>query len=44
MKKWLALLLALVLIPAVSLGETVVTSFYPIYLMALNLLDGVEGV
>ena len=43
MKKLLALLLALCLLPAAALGETVVTSFYPIYLFALNLLNGVEG-
>ena len=45
MKKCLALLLTLALLmPAASLGETVVTSFYPIYLLAMNLLEGVEGV
>ncbi len=44
MKKLLALFLALLLLPAAALGETVVTSFYPIYLFTLNLLDGVEGV
>lgn len=38
-----ALLLA-VLLPLAALGETVVTSFYPIYWMALNLCDGLEGV
>ena len=30
MKKVFAFLLALVLLPAASLGETIVTSFYPI--------------
>ena len=46
MKKLLTLLLALMLLaaPALAQAETVVTSFYPIYLFALNLLDGVEGV
>ena len=45
MKKLLALLMALFLFaPAMASAETVVTSFYPIYLFALNLLDGVEGV
>ncbi len=38
----LALLLAL-LLPCAALGETIVTSFFPIYLFALNLTDGVEG-
>lgn len=46
MKKLLTLALALVLLalPAAASAETVVTSFYPIYLFALNLLDGVEDV
>lgn len=46
MKKLLTLMLALMLLaaPALAQAETVVTSFYPIYLFALNLLDGVEGV
>ena len=44
MKKMLAALLAaLLLLPACALAETVVTSFYPIYLFTLNLTDGVEG-
>jgi zinc transport system substrate-binding protein len=43
---WTRLVLALLVLalPAASLGETVVTSFYPIYLIALNLCDGIEGV
>lgn len=46
MKKALSLLLALLLLalPALACAETVVTSFYPVYLMALNLTQGVEGV
>lgn len=46
MKKLLTLALALMLLvlPAAASAETVVTSFYPIYLFALNLLDGVEDV
>ncbi|MBQ8555238.1 MAG: zinc ABC transporter substrate-binding protein [Clostridia bacterium] len=43
MKKILPLLLAL-LLPVSALGETIVTSFYPIYLLTLNLTDGIEGV
>lgn len=39
----LALLLALC-VPAAALGETVVTSFYPIYLFAMNLVDGIDQV
>ena len=46
MKKALSLLLAFLLaaLPALAGAENVVTSFYPIYLMALNLTQGVEGV
>lgn len=45
MKKLTALLLLLALLcPTASMAEMVVTSFYPIYLLSLNLLDGVEGV
>ncbi len=46
MKKRLPLLLALLLAcaPSLACAETVVTSFYPIYIFALNLTDGVEGV
>ena len=46
MKKLSALLLAMLLLfsPALASAATIVTSFYPIYLFALNLLDGVEGV
>lgn len=46
MKKLTALLTALLLLlsPAMAGAETVVTSFYPIYLFALNLLDGIESV
>ena len=43
MKKGLLLLLFLVLIPVASLAETVVTSFYPIWLFTLNLTDGIDG-
>ena len=44
MKRLLALILALCLLPTLAMAETVATSFYPIYLFTLNLLDGVEGV
>ena len=44
MKKLLAALLALLMLVTPALSETIVTSFYPIYVFALNLLDGVEGV
>lgn len=45
MKKILALLLALLLLalPLAALGETVAASFYPIYLFARNLTQGIEG-
>ena len=47
MKKLLALLLVLMILPCAALGEgthSIVTSFYPIYLFASNLLDGIENV
>lgn len=46
MKKIVSLLLAamLALLPAAGLAETVVTSFYPIYLFTLNLTQGLDGV
>ena len=44
MKKLLCLLLALLCMIAFASAETVVTSFYPIYLFASNLLDGAESV
>lgn len=43
MKKLLAALLAAILLPAASLAETIVTSFYPIYLFTLNLTQGIDG-
>ena len=43
MKKAIALLLFLVFLPLCAVGETVVTSFYPIWLLALNLSDGIDG-
>lgn len=42
MKKFLALVLALCLLPAAGLADAVVTSFYPIYLFALNLTEGID--
>lgn len=44
MKKFLAALLAAMLLPLGAVAETIVTSFYPIYIFALNLTEGVEGV
>lgn len=46
MKKLLTVILAAVLlaVPTVSLAETIVTSFYPIYLLTLNLVKDVDGV
>ena len=45
MKKLLALLLVLMLfLPAFAAAETIVTSFYPVWIMTLNLTDGLEGV
>lgn len=44
MKKFLAALLAAMLLPLGAMAETIVTSFYPIYIFALNLTESVEGV
>ena len=44
MKRTLSLFLALLLLlPAAAGAETVVTSFYPVWLLALNLTDGIDG-
>ena len=42
MKRFTALLLFLVLFPCLALSETVVTSFYPVWMMTLNLTRGLE--
>lgn len=39
----ISLLLILMLLPVCVLGETVVTSFYPIWLLARNLAKGIPG-
>ena len=45
MKKILVLLLALTLfLPALAGAETVITSFYPVWLLTRSLMEGVEGV
>ena len=45
MKKFLALLLVLLLLlPSIAAAETIVTSFYPVWILTLNLTDGMEGV
>lgn len=44
MKKILCCLLTLLLLfPTLACGETVVTSFYPVWILALNLTEGVES-
>ena len=44
MKKLFALLLALVLFfPVLAGAETVVTSFYPVWLLTRSLTDGIDG-
>ena len=44
MKKILSLLpTLLLLLPALACGETVVTSFYPVWVLTLNLTEGIEG-
>jgi len=43
LRKILAAVMAALLLPALCAAETAVTSFYPIYLFALNLTEGIEG-
>lgn len=44
MKKLISVLLCiLMIIPAASCAETVVTSFYPVWLITLNLTEGIQG-
>ena len=45
MRRLFAILLILLLLcPLAACAETVVTSFYPIWLMALNLTEGIDGI
>jgi len=41
-KKFFALVLTLVIFPCLALAQTVVTSFYPVWIMTLNLTRGLE--
>lgn len=43
MKRLIALLLILLLLPSAACAETIVTSFFPIYLFTLNLTQGIDG-
>ena len=42
MKKFLSLVLAMIVFPCLAFSETIVTSFYPIWIMTLNLTKGLE--
>ena len=42
MRKFFALVLALVFFPCFALAQTAVTSFYPVWIMTLNLTRGLE--
>ena len=44
MKRFTALLLILLLLPAAAFSETIVTSFYPVWLITLNLTEGLDGI
>ncbi len=44
MKRFTALLLVLLLLPAAAFSETIVTSFYPVWLITLNLTEGLDGI
>jgi len=41
-KKFLSLVLAMIVFPCLAFSETIVTSFYPIWIMTLNLTKGLE--
>ena len=44
-RKFIAVMMSFMLIvPAVCSGEIIVTSFYPIYVFALNLTDGLDDI
>ena len=43
MKKLLAFMLFLLFLPAMAGAETVVTSFYPVWILARNLTEGIDG-
>ena len=43
-KSLIALLVLSLFLPVVAGAETVVTSFYPVWILTLNLTDGIEGV
>ena len=44
MKRFTALLLVLLMLPVAAFSETIVTSFYPVWLITLNLTKGLDGV
>lgn len=45
MKKFFCLILALLLLlPSLAGAETIVTSFYPVWILTLNLTEGLDGV
>ena len=45
MKKFFCLILALMLLlPSLAGAETIVTSFYPVWILTLNLTEGLDGV
>ena len=43
-KTFILLLVLFLLCPLTAGAETVVTSFYPVWLMALNLTEGIDGI
>ncbi|MBO4470641.1 MAG: zinc ABC transporter substrate-binding protein [Clostridia bacterium] len=43
-KSLIALLILSLFLPVLAGAETVVTSFYPVWILTLNLTDGIEGV
>ena len=43
-KSLIALLILSLFLPVLAGAETVVTSFYPVWILTLNLTEGIEGV
>jgi zinc transport system substrate-binding protein len=43
MKRFLCILILLISLPVLASAETLVTSFYPVWILTLNLTDGIEG-
>ena len=43
MKRLLCLILLLISLPVLASAETLVTSFYPVWILTRNLTEGIDG-